>query len=247
MPPGGRRAMTAAEAGLLRWWIDQGASFDATLADLEVDAALRPAIEATTGPLQPGAPAILAVEVPHADPAALARVRALGVSVSALAAGTPFLEVHCTNVARTFGDAQLADLAALAPQVTWLTLSATQVTDAGLARLAGFRHLTRLHLDRTRVTDAGLGALAGLERLEYLNLYATSVTDAGLAALGGLRALRDLYAWRSGITPEGAAQLRARLPRLRVDLGAPEAGEADYDARGDRARAPGLQPRARTP
>ena len=167
MPPGGRRPLTVSEAAVLRWWIDQGARFDATLADVELDPSLRQVVETMTGPLQAGAPAILAVKVPPADPAALARVRGLGVSVEPLAAGTPFVSVHCTNVASTFGDAQLAQVALIAPQVTWLSLSSTQVTDAGLARLSAFTHLTRLHLDRTHVSDAGLASLSGLTRLEY--------------------------------------------------------------------------------
>ncbi len=229
MPPGGRRALTVAEAAVLRWWIDQGARFDATLGDLELDTSLRPVVEAMIGPLQAGAPAILAVKVPPADPSAIARVRALGVSVEPLAAGTPFLSVHCTNVAKTFGDAQLAELAALAPQVTWLSLTATQVTDAGLSRLSAFTHLTRLHLDRTHVTDAGLAALSRLTRLEYLNLYDTGVTDAGLAHLQNLANLRDLYLWRTGVTGAGAERLRAASPKLHVVLGAdtpPERSDA---------------------
>jgi hypothetical protein len=223
MPPGGRRALTVAEASLVRWWIDQGARFDATLADVEIDPQLRPAIESMVGRLQPGAPAILAVKVPPADPAALAAVKALGVSVAPLSAATPLLRVHCTNVARTFGDAELARLVPLASQVTWLSLTGTRVTDAGLPVLEKFANLTRLHLDRTHVTDAGLRHLAGLTRLEYLNLYGSGVTDAGLGQLGGLGALRHLYAWQTGVTPAGAERLRARLPKLVVDLGAPTA------------------------
>jgi hypothetical protein len=221
MPPGGRRPLTVAEAAILRWWIDQGAKFDATLGDLDVDAGIRPVVDAMAGPLRAGAPAILAVKVPPADSAALARVRALGVSVEPLATGTPFLSVHCTNVAKTFGDAGLAQLAVLAPQITWLSLSGTVVTDAGLAKLSAFTHLTRLHLEHTRVTEAGLAALSGLTRLEYLNLYGTGVTDAGLARLEQLAGLRDLYVWQTRVTPTGAERLRAAIPKLNVVLGAP--------------------------
>lgn len=241
MPPAGRRPMTVSEAALVRWWIDQGASVDATLADLEIDPQVRPQIEAAVGAVAPGAPAILAVKVPPPDPAALAAVRRLGVSVSPLADGTPFVEVQCINVARTFGDTQLAALAPLAPQVTWLSLTGTQVTDAGLATLSRFANLTRLRLDRTKVGDAGLAHLAGLARLEYLNLYGTAVTDAGLASLSGLAALRDVYLWRTGVTTSGADRLRATRPKLRVNLGVPEVESAGYhaqDTEGSRARGP---------
>jgi uncharacterized membrane protein len=222
MPPGGRHALTVAEASLVRWWIDQGASFDATLADVEIDPGLMPIVESVAGRLQPGAPAILAVKVAPADPAALAAVRALGVSVAPLSAATSLLQVQCTNVAGTFGDRELARLAPIAQQVTWLSLGGTRVTDDGLAVVEQFRNLTRLHLDRTDVSDTGVQHLTKLTRLEYLNLYGSRVTDTGLSELGGLTALRHLYAWQTGITPAGVERLRTQLPKLAVDLGAPE-------------------------
>jgi uncharacterized membrane protein len=234
MPPGGRHALTVAEASLVRWWIDQGASFDATLADVEIDPRLMPVIESVAGRLQPGAPAILAVKVPPADPAALAAVRTLGVSVAPLSAATSLLQVQCTNVAQTFGDRELASLAPIARQVTWLSLGGTRVTDGGLPVLEQFTNLTRLHLDRTQVTDTGLKHLARLTRLEYLNLYGSRVTDAGLAQLGSLVSLRHLYAWRTDVTPAGAERLRTRLPKLAIDLGAPEGASAPADAPGPR-------------
>ena len=46
-------------------------------------------------------------------------------------------------------------MAGLEPSLVWLNLSGTAVTDAGLAKLAGFRQLRRLNLSRTSVTAAG--------------------------------------------------------------------------------------------
>jgi hypothetical protein len=237
MPPRGRRPVTASESALLAWWVSEGASFDGTLADANVTPVVQPVIEAALGPLDLGAPAILAVQVPPANPAAIETVMRTGVGVTPLADGTPFLRVHATTVAGTFGDAQVDDLLPLAPQVTWLSLSGTGVTDEGLARLAQFSHLTRLHLDRTGVGDAGLAHLARLERLEYLNLYGTSVTDEGLQQLAGLQQLRTVYLWQTKVTPDGAERLTAALPRLRVDLGAPEPVRAARQAPGTRAEA----------
>ena len=219
MPPRGSRPLTVAEAAVLRWWVEEGASFEATLADVEVASDVLPALEARLGPLDLGAPAILAVPVPPADPRTVEGLRAGGIGIAPLADGTPFLSVDTTNVAPRFDDRQLASLVALAPQVTWLSLSGTGITDEGLATLARFSNLTRLHLDGTRITDAGLAHLAALERLEYLNLYGTAVTDAGLQHLSGLHTLRTLYLWKTQTTTGGVGQLRAALPRLRVDRG----------------------------
>lgn len=70
------------------------------------------------------------------------------------------------------------------PDILTLDLSGTDVTDAGLARIAaGPKDLTSLILDNTDVTDEGLAAIAGLSNLTTLSIAGTGVTDAGLALL----------------------------------------------------------------
>jgi hypothetical protein len=222
MPPRGQRPLTPAEASVIRWWIDRGAKFDQKVLDAEAEAEIppdvRPAIEAIVGriPIDLGGPTLPKVKIAPAAPAALANVRATGVAIVPLSADTPFVHVHCTNVRATFGDAQLAALEAIAPQILWLDVSGTQITDTGLTVVEKFPNLTRLHLDRTAITDAGITRLARLSHLEYLNLYGTKITDAGLTSLAGLANLRGLYIWQTGVTPQGIDRLKASLPRLVV-------------------------------
>ena len=61
-------------------------------------------------------------------------------------------------------DADLAWLDKL-PQLKWLDLSDTQITDAGLIHLQGLSQLESLDLSDTQVTDAGLIHLQGLSQL----------------------------------------------------------------------------------
>ena len=222
MPPKGRQPITVSEAGVLRWWVDSGASFDQTLADLNVDDEVRPAIEASVGSVLTGGATILALDVPPVDPVVLADLVQRGFPVSRLAGESSLLQVQARGMGRAFGDADVQALVSLAQQVTWLDLGGTAVTDEALAVVAQMPHLSRLHLDRTDVTDEGLGALAGLEHLEYLNLYGTSITDAGAGALGALPQLRAVYLWQSAVTDDGIATLRAARPTLRVDTGLSE-------------------------
>jgi uncharacterized membrane protein len=224
MPPRGLRPLMPAEASLLRWWIDQGARFDQKVVDAEMTPDVLPAIEAVLGPVGRGGPTLPSVRVAAPEPAALAKLRQLGVSIVPVAAGTPFLHVHCTNAGRLCGDAQLAALEPMAPQVLWLDLSDTSVSDAGLAVVARFPNLTRLHLNRTPITDAGVAHLARLQRLEYLNLYGTGITDSCLAQIAGLKSLRTLYVWRTAVTPQGVDRLRSALPRLEIETGLSPAG-----------------------
>jgi hypothetical protein len=97
-----------------------------------------------------------------------------------------------------------------------LFLDRTQVTDAGLAHLSGFRRLVRLDLQGTAVTDEGLARIGEMSRLLWLDLGRTAVTDAGLAHLGKLEDLRILNVRGSRVTDDGIARLMKALPGLRV-------------------------------
>lgn len=69
------------------------------------------------------------------------------------------------------------------PQLEWLSLNDTPITDAGLAHVRGLNKLKTLGLAGTRITDKGLGCLKGLTNLDGLNLNGTKVTKAGVAKL----------------------------------------------------------------
>ena len=75
-----------------------------------------------------------------------------------------------------------------------LDLSETQVTDAGLKRIAELRELHSLSLDDTRVTDEGLKQLRGLKKLTMLAIIGTKVTPAGRKELKqALPNLREVF------------------------------------------------------
>lgn len=88
-----------------------------------------------------------------------------------------------------------------------VTLGFTPITDAGLERLEGLRHLESLGLMRTKVGDAGLEHLQTLYQLERLGLEGTQVTDAGLQHLKGLTHLVSLNLSRTQIADAGLGHL----------------------------------------
>ncbi|HEU4455116.1 MAG TPA: c-type cytochrome domain-containing protein, partial [Longimicrobium sp.] len=226
MPPRGRQPLSVVEAELLRWWIDQGASFEQTMARAVPPPGVRAILEEVAGPAEERVAPVLRMEVAAADSGAVAAARAAGVSLRPLSRGSRFLRASCMSAAEGCGAEQLRALLPLAEQIATLDLSGSPVTDADLATVARLGHLTRLSLDGTEVGDAGLVHLASLRHLEYLNLYGTAVTDAGLEALETLTGLRSLYLWQTAATPPAAARLAERLPRLKVSLGM-SASEAD--------------------
>lgn len=216
MPPRGRPPMPAADASVIRWWVDQGASFDGSLADVELIAEVTPSIQARVGDLALDGPTLLAIDPGPLDTSTLTALASQGVPVSRLAADVTWLQVEARGRGRAFGDAEVEALLPLAAHVTWMDLGGTAITDAGARTLAQFPHVTRLHLDRTAITDAGLAAVAGLTHLESLNVYGTGVTDEGLAALDALDALRTLYVAGTAVTDTGVQAATAGRPELAI-------------------------------
>jgi hypothetical protein len=97
-----------------------------------------------------------------------------------------------------------------------LDLWNTQVTDAGLVHLKRLTNLSTLVLDGTQVSDAGLVQLKGLINLSVLRLRGTQVTDGGLTHLKGLTKLTHLHLENTRVTDAGARELNQALPSLRI-------------------------------
>jgi hypothetical protein len=113
-------------------------------------------------------------------------------------------------------------------------LSAGGMTDAGMERVAGLDHVTRLALGNSRLlTDEGLRHLARMPQLQELELGGPTsvVTDRGLDALRHLWELRFFsIAWNQNISDAGVANL-ASCDRLeRVDLMGTHTGDGGIRA-----------------
>jgi hypothetical protein len=97
-----------------------------------------------------------------------------------------------------------------------LNLDRTDVTDAGLRRLAGLSGLELLGLTGTKVTDSGLKNLEGLASLESLYLDGTQVSDEGLVSLKRLGKLKRLTLKGTKVTPSGASEFRQARPKVKL-------------------------------
>jgi mono/diheme cytochrome c family protein len=226
MPPRGKPQLADDDLTVLEWWVGASVPRDALIASLDLPPSVEAILDTRLGGGSLGAPperaATLALATPIAD--------RLGIIIRPMSPDGPWLDVNARGAGRAFGDAELAQLAPIAPAIEWLDLGGTSVTDAGLPALDPMRRLQRLHLDQLGVTDGGLAALGHLKQLGYLNLRGTAVTDKGLPALRSLPRLRALYVWQTAVTPEAVKALgdalvdKRRLARWKED-------EADLERR----------------
>lgn len=77
-------------------------------------------------------------------------------------------------------------------ELTWLDISGTSISDAGLKDLRGLQKLTYLNATLIRITDPGVQHISELTELEVLRLESHSLTEAGLQHLAGLKELKRL-------------------------------------------------------
>ncbi|WP_395718765.1 c-type cytochrome domain-containing protein [Prosthecobacter sp.] len=240
MPPSDEPQLTKEEVAILKWWIETGASENATVAATKPTADVEGALAVLLAKGLPKAAAPVKAAKPK--PAALteaekkqvaeisAKMQALNASLMPLAQDTEQLRLGVINAADKFGDKELAMLAPIAKHVVWVDLARSQITDAAAETLAQMSNLERLHLENTKFSDAGLAKLAGLQNLEYLNLYGDKVTDGGIAKLAAAKGLKKLFVWQTGVTQNGAKALEGQLPGLKVNVGLTEAEIAKLTA-----------------
>ncbi len=229
--------LTPEQIALVAKWIEQGAVLPETLPDIATLGAPAPVSSpaAAAGSEAEAEAQLLAKLSDGVQPAAaetIEPVKQIGGLAMPLDLKSPLLSVNLQYGGDKVNDEALTKLVALAPQVTWLNLAGTKVTDAGLAQVANLTKLTRLHLERTEVTDAGIANLAALANLQYLNVYGTKVSDASIDALQKMASLKKLYVWNSQITKEGAEKLKTARPDLYVNIGIEQAPPAPAAAAG---------------
>ena len=104
----------------------------------------------------------------------------------------------------------------LAPGLRSLCLASTGLTDAALVSVARLRGLTFLQTWGNQFTDDGVQQLAALSGLVSLHLEESTLSAAAFAFASALPRLRELGLQDVPATVGELADLRARLPGVRV-------------------------------
>jgi hypothetical protein len=133
----------------------------------------------------------------------------------------PFRSVHIVSFSgRDFTDTKLADvvdaLSAL-PNLDYLQIVSSSVTDAGLIHIRDLDGISTLDLWGNSITDAGMEHLNGLRNLRHLDLSATLISDDSLARLAKMDGLQTLTLPPAlALRPSAAQQPPAVLEVVRL-------------------------------
>ncbi len=99
-----------------------------------------------------------------------------------------------------------------------LSTEGAQLSDAGLAKLAGLKALRsaaffHLSFRKEGFTGTGFASWKSLPNLQRLTVAGMSMGDAGFAAIAEIQTLRELSTWHTWQTEAGNAEI-AKLPNL---------------------------------
>ena len=227
MPPEGKKQIEPHELAILEWWIDSGASPTAKVSEVEVPELVKAALGSIVPAEDVKAEAAAKEEESNKEEEAR---KILAEKVEKLRAEFPsalnFESQDSSGVTFTavsmrdkFTDAELAKLEPVMDGMVSLDLSASKVSDKGVASIAEAKKLRMLRLSETEVTDAAIEVLLGLPELESLDLYGTAVTTSGVSKLADLPKLKRLYLWQTQVDEKGAEELRKKMPECEIVMG----------------------------
>lgn len=204
--------VTSQELSVLQSWIKLGASFDMLINDLDNVGKEAAAHVLKNLPEKKASATALLIpklpEVPIADDITLKKIRNMGILIMPIAQNTNALYVNASYNGKSFDDKSLEMLLPIAPQLVWLNLSKTSITDKGLEVIKNLSLLERLHLENTEITDVSTVHISELSNLKYLNLYGTNISDQSIGNLRKLKRLEKVFLWQTNVTPDGAVSLR---------------------------------------
>ncbi|HRO48201.1 c-type cytochrome domain-containing protein [Agriterribacter sp.] len=220
MPPKGKSQPSEAEIALIHWWINTGASFDQPVKALPQEEKIKPLLIALQSDhLQlPAKPEVPEAPVAKAPEQAVNKLKEAGATVVPVAAESNYLSVNFL-ASKNIGDNEVKLLQPLAPQLVWLKLGNTAVSDSAMAAIGKLPVLIKLSLDNTQITDKGLSALQSLSKLQYLNVVETKVTAGGLLLLKQLPELQTIYLYKTDVTAADWPSLKQAFPKAVLDTG----------------------------
>jgi uncharacterized membrane protein len=215
MPPKGKSQLNKPEQDMLSWWVLHGTSQSVSIKQVSSNDTIKyflsnvEKIDGVKKEIDSIAPA---------DSVLLSNLKKTKIAVVSIALGSNFLEVNAINTP-TFGDNDAAKIGKIAPQIKWLMLSETQITDAALDNMLGCENLEKMNLKNTSITNASITKINKLKKISYLNIVGTKITDAGLLQLIPAQEDMQIYCWNTAITERGIEQFRKKFPKAKVYFG----------------------------
>jgi uncharacterized membrane protein/mono/diheme cytochrome c family protein len=219
MPPIEKGQLSKDQVALIKWWINQGANFQAKVRDIPQEAAIKTSlVKLQDVQLDEQVEEVELPKVDAAPNALIEQLKNFGVVVVPVAAGSNLLQVNLINITASRPETWTA-LGKLSAQAWYLKADQKLVDNKAMAGISELKNLRRLSLAGASINDSAFVYIKRLTELEFLNVTGTGVTADGLAQLLSLKKLRSLYVYETSIDSLQVASLRAKLPGVKLETG----------------------------
>jgi uncharacterized membrane protein len=206
MPPSEKPQLSRGEIGLIMYWLQNGADFNAMLGALPKSDSIIAALTATSTTEN-----TVQTHVAMPDEKVLSKLTRSGVAVSFLSRGDGRVALQFINAAGDSISSLMGALSGISAQVVEMKIPRHQLSHADWKKLSEVPNLQRLSLENSNFSDEDVAAIGALTKLEYLNLVGTSVTVSGLAQIS-LPQLKHLYLFRTNVSEAEIVNLKEHFP-----------------------------------
>ena len=220
MPPKEKPQLTKDEVALLHWWIESGANFTAAVKNTKQTAAIKGVLAAfSSGDATAAEQTQLPTKKVNAISSnILSALTKEGVAIVPVVNGSNYVRANLIGV-ETLSTQTFQLLSKISDQLLQLNASFTAIKDEHLSTLSGCKQLKQLELNGTSITNKGLASLDAFENLEILSITQTKATAEGISGLTKLENLKKVYLYKTSFTSAAIAQLKQKMPGLRIDTG----------------------------
>ncbi|MEZ6107172.1 MAG: hypothetical protein R3B96_13895 [Pirellulaceae bacterium] len=108
---------------------------------------------------------------------------------------------------------------AMLPRLEQIRCGQTRISDVGLENIQNLKTITALDLsDCNQVTDKGVAIVAGFPKLRFIKLWGKSITDEGVLKLAALDNLEVVGLNDTAVTSEGMKAFRGKTSLKEIHL-----------------------------
>lgn len=217
MPPEGERPLADNEVRILEQWIALGASDTLQLNHLENSQPLAVLIKEMMEP----DPMEKWTALPKVADSTLRNLASDYLTITRLAGATDALKVN-VYMPPQYDAQMLLDLAPVNRNIVELDLSGLPIGEKELAFAANCPNLEWLEIDRTPITDVEADTLRSLSKLHLLKVYETNIGDQSISLFKEWKNLKSLYIWGTQVSESALEELKSKNPDVVIENGIDE-------------------------
>lgn len=211
MPPTGKLQVSKNEIKLLEWWIEEGASFDKKVGNLQQSEQITAILKS----YEEDEFAINTHDLEIIDEETIVDLQYSGINIIPHGAENLLVKINLSRDT-LLTKKKFKQLKSIADNIIQLDLSSSNMNDDLMGYLSSFKNLITLRLQNTSITSKGLQSLEELEHLQSLNLYGTKIDDKAFGILKKIEPLNALYLWQTDVTKEAIQAYSLAKPVVKI-------------------------------